>query len=110
VRFDAFWSEHSSKGIDLTTAQKLDASSYRQGSAVHRYREGHSAREATMRYCRSRPSLTIEEAAQCAIALAQGIGELVELEHNGRRVIVSPTHLGQVCHEWMNTEVQRATQ
>lgn len=63
-----------------------------------------------MRYYRSRPGLTVEEAALRAIALAQGIGELVELEHNGRRVIVSPTHLGQVCQEWLNAEVQRATQ
>jgi hypothetical protein len=63
------------------------------------------------RYYHSRPGLTVEDAAERAIALAQGTGELVELlEHEDRRVIVSPTHVGQVCKEWLNAEMHPGTQ
>ena len=58
-----------------------------------------------MKYYRSRPDVAVDEAVQHAIALAQGMGDLVELEHEGRRVIDSPTHVGQVCHDCMTMKV-----
>jgi hypothetical protein len=57
-----------------------------------------------MRYYCPRPGITVEEAVGRAIALAEGLSELIELEYEGRRVIVCPTHIGQVCRTLTMTE------
>jgi hypothetical protein len=61
-----------------------------------------------MKYFRSPPEGTIEEAAQRAITMAQGIGESVEFEYQGRVVIVTPTSdVGKVCGEWTDAKARR---